>query len=142
MAYTTLAKLTERYGERMLIALTDRGEIANGAIDTVVVDSAITGAEAMIDGYLAARYSLPLTATPRLIEELAEAIAIWKLHVSDAEPKIEKDYDAAIRTLKDIASGTIRLDVAGAEPAGTGGTGVRITDRERPLTADNLKGFI
>ncbi|WP_457650938.1 gp436 family protein [Profundibacter sp.] len=142
MAYTTLSKLTERFGERMLVALTDRGAVATGTIDVAVVDSAIAGSDAMIDGYLGGRYSLPLSNTPRLIEELAEDITIWKLHVSEPDPKIEKDYTAAIRTLDRIASGTIRLDVAGVEPAGTGGTGVRITDRERPLTASNLKGFI
>lgn len=142
MPYTTQANLVKHFGERMLIALTDRGSVASGAIDTAVVDEAIAGTDALIDGYLAGRYALPLAMTPRLIAELAEDIAIWKLHTSDPDPKIERDYSDAVRTLKDIASGTIRLDVAGTEPASTGGTGVRITDRERPLTAKNLKGFI
>ncbi len=44
--------------------------------------------------------------------------------------------------LTDIAKGVIRLPVEGIESPGTGGTGVRITDRERPMTTDNLKGFI
>ena len=142
MAYTTLSQLTDRFGERMLIALTDRATVATGVIDTNVIDAAITAADAMIDGYLAGRYTLPLTVTPQLIADLSEEIAIWKLHRSQPDEKIAEDYKAAIRTLKDIASGTIRLDVAGTAPASTGGTGARVTDRERPLTAKNMKGLI
>lgn len=142
MAYTNLSSLTDRFGTRMLIALTDRAEVATDVIDVAVIDNAIAGADAVIDGYLAKRYQLPLAETPTLIAELSEEIAIWKLHRAAPDPKIEEDYKAAIRTLKDISAGTIQLDVAGVTPASTGGTGARITDRERPLTADNMKGFI
>jgi hypothetical protein len=45
--------------------------------------------------------------------------------------------------LRDIATGALRIPgAAGLEPAVTSGSGARITDRERPLTAENLKGFI
>ncbi|MDP2738700.1 MAG: hypothetical protein Q8O82_08370 [Pseudorhodobacter sp.] len=44
--------------------------------------------------------------------------------------------------LRDIRAGAVRLSVAGAEPGVSGGTGVRITDRKRPLTEANLKGFV
>lgn len=142
MAYTTQTLLVERYGARMLVQLTDRAEVATGTIDASVVAGAIAGAAAVIDGYLAGRYMLPLVEVPPLIPDLAEAIAIWKLHIAAPDPKIEADHQAAIRALKDIAAGVIRLPVAGAAPAGTGGTGARLTDRERPLTQDNMKGFI
>lgn len=56
--------------------------------------------------------------------------------------KIAEDYRDALRTLREIAAGTIILTVATSAPSATGGTGARLTDRERPLTAANLKGFI
>ncbi|RUS64874.1 DUF1320 domain-containing protein [Pseudorhodobacter sp. E13] len=143
MTYATLAQMTERYGAAMLIALTDRADVPTGAIDAAVVDRALAEADAMIDGYLAGRYALPLTATPPFIGDLAQAIAIWKLHLSEPDPKVTRDYDHALRSLRDIASGALRIPgAAGAEPAATGGSGARITDRERPLTAANMKGFI
>ena len=58
------------------------------------------------------------------------------------DPKIEDDYKEAMRMLRDISNGIVTLSIAGAEVPGTEGNGVRITDRERPLTEDNLKGFI
>ena len=142
MLYTTLQQLTDRFGARMLVALTDRAEVATGEIDESVVDRALADTDAMIDGFLAARYTLPLAETPGLLADIAQVIAIWKLHVAAPDPKIETDYKDALRMLRDLASGTVRLQVAGAEPAGTGGSGARITDRERPLTEANLKGFI
>lgn len=142
MSYISQTTLTDRFSARMLVALTDRGEVATGVIDVGVVARALADTDAVIDGYLAARYALPLAEVPALVADIAGAIAIWKLHVAAADPKIETDYKDALRMLRDIGAGAVRLSVAGAEPGVSGGTGVRITDRERPLTEANLKGFI
>lgn len=143
MAYATLQQLTDRFGERMLIALTDRADIPTHAIDQAVIDRALADTDALIDGYLMARYVLPISGTvPPLLADLAQAIAIYKLHIQAADPKIEADYKDALRSLQQIANGTIRLPVAGAEPETQGGSGAVVTDRERPFTAENMKGFI
>ncbi|WPY94679.1 DUF1320 domain-containing protein [Limimaricola variabilis] len=142
MPYTTVQALTDRYGAAMLVALSDRGEAPTGAIDLDVLGRALEDADAVIDGYLAGRYALPLETVPPLIADLARAIAIWKLHRHEPDPKIAEDQRSAMRTLGDIAKGTVRLPVAGLAPQGTGGTGARMTDRERPFTGANLKGFI
>lgn len=142
MPYATLADLSARFGDRMLVALTDRGDVATGAIDTSVVDRALADTDAMIDGYLAGRYALPLAAVPTILTDLAQQIAIWKLHVAAADPKIEADYKDAMRALRDIAAGTITLSVAGVTPAGSGSSGARVAAGDPLLTADTLKGFI
>ena len=126
----------------MLVQLTDRGDVASGVMDTGVVARALVDADAVIDGYLAARYALPLVSVPALLADIAQIIAIWKLHRFEPDPKITKDYDGALRSLRDLAGGVIRLDMAGIEPAGKTGSGARFTDRDRPFTAQNLKGFI
>ena len=143
MPYSSLQLLTDRYGERMLVALTDRAYPATGALDLAVVTRALGDADALIDGYLAVRYALPLASVPPLIENIAGSIAIYNLHVAAPEPKVQGDYEQAIRTQKDISRGDVRLSVAGIEAqASGGGSGVRVTDRDRPMTADNMKGFI
>ena len=76
MSYATIAQMTERYSAAMLIALTDRAEVPTGAVDEAVVTRALAEADAMIDGYLAGRYALPLTSTPPLLTDIAQAIAI------------------------------------------------------------------
>lgn len=143
MPYASLAQLIDRVGEPMLIDLTDRDEVARGAVVVAVVDRALADADALIDGFLASRYQLPLVVTPALIADVAQAVALWKLHVTTPEDKIKLDYEAALKTLREIAQGLIRLpDAQGLEPPSSGQGGVIVTDRERPFTADNMKGFI
>lgn len=142
MNYTTLAALSDRYGARMLVALTDRAAVATGEIDATVVARAIADSAALIDGYLGARYRLPLAQVPPLVADLAARIAIWNLHTSAADPKIEADYREAIRSLEGLSKGVLRLDLDGVEPPGAGNSGARITDRERPMTAENLTGYV
>ena len=142
MPYATLQQLSDRYGVAMLLDLTDRAEVATGAIDADVVDRALADADELINGYLAARYTLPLAITPGLVAVLAAQVAIWNLHTGSPNEKVAEDYKQALRTLEAISKGTIKLPVGGVEPASSGGTGARMTDRERPLTAENLKGFI
>ncbi len=141
-AYTDQAALVKRYGADMLIRATDRGAVATGVIDAAVVAKACQDASDIIDGYLAGRYALPLAAIPPLVATLAEDIAIWRLHPYEPDPKLKADFDAAMRSLRDIGSGAIRLPATGVEPATTGGTGAMFTDRERPMTADSMKGWI
>lgn len=142
MPYATLADLTDRYGAALLVALTDRADPPAGAIDGAVVARALADTDALIDGHLAGRYALPLAEVPPLLRDVALAVAIWKLHTYAPDPKIEADYRDALRLLRDVAAGAVRLPVAGAEPAGTGASGARATDRDRPLTAETLRGFV
>ena len=114
---------------------------STGRIDTDIVERALLDTDAAINARLG-RYQFPLSDVPELLVDLAQSIAIYKLHRFKPDPKIEADYAEAMRTLRDISTGVVTLSIAGAEVPGTAGNGVRITDRERPLTAENLKGFI
>lgn len=143
MPYATLDQLTDKLGERTMIQLTDRAVPPTGAIVAAVVDRALTDTDAMIDGALAVRYRLPIEGgIPAQVTDLALAIAAYKLHSFKPDDKIQKDYDDARADLSKIASGAIRLQLAGLEPASSGNGGVLVTDRERPLTAETLRGFI
>ena len=142
MPYSTLTQLTDRFGERLLADLTDRGAEATGGIDEAVVDRAIADTDALIDGYLKGRYLLPLDTVPPLVTDMAQAITIYKLHVHVVSDKVRADYQDAMKTLGQIANGSVRLDVAGVEPASSGAAGVQVNDRTRDMTPENLKGFI
>lgn len=142
MTYASLQQLIDRFGEQVLLDLTDRASPAVGAIDPAVVDRALADTDAAIDGYLAGRYALPLVDVPPRVVDLALTIAIYKLHPFEPDPKITRDYEQAMKALLAIARGEERLPLAGAEPAATGNSGVVTNDRERPFTEDNLKGFI
>lgn len=142
MTYTSQADLVERYGTTMLLDLTDRADPPAGEIDADVVTRALEDTDATIDGFLSVRYALPLAETPPQIRDLAQALAIYKLHRDTVSDKIRQDYTDALKALVQIANGTVRLNVAGVEPASSGASGVQATDRERPFTPENMKGYI
>ncbi len=142
MAYCTLDELKARYSERMLIDVSDRDDQPTGEIDAALVARAIADADAEIDGYLRGRYALPLQALPPQLVDLSLRIAIYKAHANVVTDKIRRDYEDAIKTLKLIAEGTVRLDVAGVEPASSGSSDVMMTETSRPMTVSSMRGFI
>lgn len=142
MDYCTQIQLEARYGAALLVEISDRADVPTGTIDAGLITRAITDATALIDGYLAGRYALPLATIPALVTDLAQRIAIYYAHSNVASEKISKDYEAALRQLKDIASGLIKLDAGGAEPEGSGASEVRTNEPERAFTAQTMKGFV
>lgn len=141
MAYCTLADLIAQFGGPMLREATDRGELATGTIDPAAIARAIASADALIDGYLKARYVLPLVATPALVNELSMTIALYKAHPNVVSEHVRRNFEDAVKMLVQISAGTIRLDVAGVEPEASSNSGARITERDRPMTPENLKGY-
>ena len=142
MAYADLSGLTKRIGEDVLIELTDRETPPAGVIDTTVIDAALADTDALIDGYLATRYALPLTATSALVTTLAESITIYKLHTFTAPERIEADYRDALKMLASIAKGEVILQAAGVEPDSSGGSGVQSSDRKPEMRRDNMGSYI
>lgn len=142
MPYVTLAQLIERYGEPALIAVTDRGEFATGVVNEAAIDRAIADADALIDGYLVRKYALPLAEAQPLLVKIAGSLVFYDLHTFQPDEKIVNEQKLALAQLRDIASGTVALTVAGLEADNVSGSGARITDRDRLMTQDNMKGFI
>jgi phage gp36-like protein len=136
MSYATLQQLIDRYGQDVIVQVTDRATPPAGAIDQDVVDRALADTAALIDGYLAGRYQLPLATTPSLVIDLALQIAIYKLHRFAPDEKIKADYDAAMKMLRELAQGIVRLDVAGIEPESAGKNDVLVESPDRMFDSD------
>jgi phage gp36-like protein len=141
-AYATLQQMTDRFGSALLVALTDRAAVATGLVDSTVVTKALADASEVIDGYLAAKYVLPMASIPGMVSDLCQSIAVYKLHITQPDEKIARDYQDALKALRDISDGRLRIPVAGLDPASSSASGVQIVDRERPFSEDNMKGFI
>ena len=114
MAYATQADMEERFGEKELLKLTDRSDTPTGEIDAVVVARTLSDAEAEINGYLAARYTLPLSSTPAVLKRLCCDIARYYLYDDWANDQVRARFEDATKLLKLIAEGKVLL---GTEPA-------------------------
>lgn len=143
MPYCDQAQIETRYGAQLLTDLSDRDGFASGAIDAALFARAIADADALIDGYIAGRAALPLIEVPALVTDLSQRIAIYYAHGSVVADKIKADYEIALRQLKDIASGSIKLPLAsGAEATSSGALEILTNEPERPFTNESMKGFI
>lgn len=140
MTYAGVQDLVERYGEREVIELTDRDR--HGEIDEAVAERALTDATAEIDGYLAARYALPLEHVPVVLVRLCADLARYYLFDDHAPEQVSERYKAAVEMLRRISTGQVALGVSdqGERPETADGaemeSGGRIWDRT------DSKGYI
>lgn len=141
MAYAVQADLVERFGEAELVRLTDRATPPTGQIDAAVVSRAIADAEAEINGYLAARYTLPLASTPEILKRLSCDLARYLLYDDVAPDQIRDRYKDAVALLKGIADGKVSLGLATA-PAVQGETDtIASKTADRTFSKDTLEEF-
>ena len=142
MTYANKAAMISRYGEREVIALTDREDL--GIIDDAVLQSALASADAEIDPYLlAALYTLPLTQVPSLLSGFACDITRYRLcgaGVTETD-EVRNRYRDAVQFLEKVASGNINLGlgVSGAAPAQS--EPVQVSTSEGVFTGDTLQGY-
>ena len=109
--YCTIEDIGTQTSTPTLIQLSsDNGQ---EEVNRVVVEEAIIYSSTLIDGYLRGRYSLPLDAHFPLLRILAIDLSIYRLYSrrmrNEMPEVIQKNYDNAISTLRDIQKGVITL---------------------------------
>jgi len=140
MSYCLVTDLVARFGERELIALTDRE--GTGSVSDVVAQHAVDDASALIDGYLHGRYNLPLNPVPSVLNSLCADIARYKLYDNDAPEVVTKRYETAIAFLKSVGRGEVTLGVANDNSA-PGSTDLpEIQSGGNVFNRNKSKGFI
>ena len=127
MTYATQQDLIERFGEQELAQLSDR---ANGSvIDAAVLGRALADADAEINSYLGRRYVLPLAPVPAVVPRLAADMARYYLYDERVTEAVAQRYKDAVRLLRDMASGAVRLDGGAAQPLETDSSQVPVAVR-------------
>lgn len=121
MAYATPADMVSEFGEREVIALTDRDNL--GYQDDVLLQGRLDKASAEIDTYLVGRYVVPLSTVSPLITTYCCDIARYRLsgaQVTEVDA-VRNRYKDAIRFLEAVRDGKIDLgtDVAPATDSTT-----------------------
>lgn len=134
----TPMELAERVGYEELVRLTD--ELGSGRADSARIGRALADAQAIVDGHVGVRYSLPLAQTPELLRLLIADLAIARLHRTPPEDVTRREKQA-LDQLQRIADG--KLALAGAAPPATQASqdGVMTSAPGRTFTAETLKSF-
>lgn len=94
------------------------------------IEQASAEADALIDGYLGKRYTLPLANAPGILTTWARAIVRYKLHgdrlSTEGNDPIVRDYKDALKFLEQIAAGKFSLGIEDPSSQGNGLGEVRI----------------
>jgi phage gp36-like protein len=126
MAYATTDDILMQLPEDTLIDLTDDEGL--GVVVDNVVTRAVEDADEEIDGFLAVRYALPFSTTPRLVRKFSVDIAICNLYArkpGTTPDERKENCQRAREMLGKIAEGKLNLDVP--EPNSDADYGVQVT---------------
>lgn len=139
MTYLTRQELQDRIGEEELIILADRD--GDGVADEPVIERAIQDATDEITMHLASRYRVPLPDVPDTVKRLAVSLTVYWLCEDDRAMSelVKERYENAVKTLKALASGSMRLGLPEAEkPAENSAGTVTLVSAERMHTRKKL----
>jgi phage gp36-like protein len=143
MAYCTQTDIEVLVSEEVLLQLTDDAD--EGSVDETKVADAIEQADALIDGYLRGRYSVPLTTVPTLVMGLSRDIAIYELFSKKGERGVPEEYrlrkDKAEQKLVQIQKGVIGLPVTAPDAKEATPIVVSKTAADRVFTKTLLDGY-
>lgn len=139
MPYATLQDLVDRFADDELIRISDRDD--TGAINADVVAVKLADADAEIDGYLAGRYTLPLTTVPETLRRIACDVARYHLYDNRVTDTVQKRYDAAIKFLEMVARGQVQLGVDTGGTAPTVSAGPQYYQADSVFSRDKLRDF-
>ena len=142
MSYATPQDIINRYSNQDLVQLTNEDPAAI-TINSAVLQQALDDASAEIDGYLGARFVLPLSDPPSVLNRLAADIAMYRVQslrpihdLADAR----KRYDDAVAMLTRVAAGELTLGIA-ADGRETAASADQAEGPARVFNRSTLKGF-
>ena len=117
MAYATIQDCIDRKDQDLLLVLLDLTEPADLA-SSARLGEALDDATQEIDGYLGARYTLPLPTAPKLLKRHAIDIALYQIasEADKATDELRLRYTDAVKLLEKISKGTVTLGLPEPEP--------------------------
>lgn len=112
-----------------------------------IIDQAIGDADGEIDGYLAKRYAVPISAPPKIINKCSKDITVYNLfsRIGIDESTDQKTYltryNSAIKFLTLVAEGKVSLGAETDDPKTAAATGFSVHSSPRLFSRDTMKGM-
>lgn len=152
MAYCTVSEVLEMLKADMMNVIIGDDYIEDEkerikAI-TPLAEQAVEDADAEIDGYLAKRYNVPFSKTPKVINKFAKDIALYNLVSRKGVDENEREktyltrYNAAIAFLTKVAEGKIDIGIPEehtTEDAARNGFSMKSS--RRTFTRESMRGW-
>ncbi len=144
MSYATPDDVIARYPNRDLVQITNEDPSATN-VNTAFIQRALDDASVEIDTYIEARFTLPLTDPPAVLNRLCSDIAMYRMQslrpIHDLEDA-RKRYDDAIAMLQRVAKGELTLGLSADSLEPTIAQNVEVVvGPHKKFTRHRLKGF-
>lgn len=131
------AQLLTEVAANASLAAYSAAEIARAQAGLQVVNRALQDADDTINGYISARYPLPLAPVPAVLQRVACELARFYLYDDQVIDLIKDRHAANIKWLGEVSKGTVSLgaDAAtGVQPVSSAGaelvSGGKVWDRK------------
>jgi phage gp36-like protein len=131
MPYATPTDMLARYGEAHLAQLCDRGQAQQSVVDSELLATALGDATALIEGYLVARYALPMNPVPSVLQVWCCKIARYQLMTHEPSEQATKEYELALKFLGLVSEGKVSITAPSAAPAIAGAGSVVFASGEK-----------
>ncbi len=152
MAYCTVEEVLDMLKTDMLNVIIGDDYIEDETerikVITPLAEQAACDAQAEIDGYLAKRYNVPFSRTPKVINKFAKDIALYNLvsrkgvDENDREKTYLTRYNAAVAFLTKVAEGKIDIGVPeGYLTDDAAKNGFSMKSSGRKFTRDSMRGW-
>jgi phage gp36-like protein len=129
VAYCTLEDMEKALPSQAVTQLTD--DEGDGTRVQERVDEAIAKADGEIDTYLGGRYAVPLSSVPEIVRSCSVDISVYHLYkrkVEEVPPTRDDAYRNALRVLREIRDGKMKLPVAEADTVSASGFAMGIVE--------------
>lgn len=120
MPYATKDDIDALYGNELLIRIADQD--GDGTPDDAVITQGIQGADEIIDAYLSAQFSVPVSPVPGIVRSCAIDIAVYRIALGRTKrtDEMRQRYEDALAILDKISKGTVGLGVPQSDSDGDG----------------------
>jgi phage gp36-like protein len=143
MTYCNVQDLIDRCGSFAIVQLSNPDDSQAEGVNEPVVNRAILDACGEMDGYIAARYTLPLVETTDQLRTLAIDLALYRLAKLGRLGEVPEGYkdskDDAIRFLRDMVKGQATLGLNQTVEPTT--QTLNVSSAPRQFGRGNLGGF-
>lgn len=141
--YATQQNLKERDEQMLWNLAIDRN---TGELNASWIEQALEQADEEINSFLGRRYLLPLPTVPGMLNKIAISIAFYWLADRDTQATelLQKRYDMALTSLREIANGKRELGLPTVEAPSESSVGKveLLQQNERMFTRDSLRGVL
>jgi phage gp36-like protein len=118
-------------------------EAARAAVGLIVIQRALQDAEDTINGYISARYTLPVSPVPAVLERVACEMARFYLYDDQVTDLIKERHAANMKWLGEVSKGTVSLGadaISGVQPVSS--SGAELVTSGSVWKRENSGGFI